>query len=170
MKKTHIFLTGERQVGKTTLLHHVLEDLGRTPSGFETRPYYIADRIKGYYMHSLVPCEENDIPISIRHRTDASMPILLAFDDFGALVLRNSRTDASDMILMDELGILEEQAEEFKREVFSCLNGEKQVIGVVKKADSPFLNQIRSREDCLVLELTVENRGEIYNKLRTMLQ
>ena len=33
----HLFLTGEKQVGKSTLLRRLLGELGLAPAGFETR-------------------------------------------------------------------------------------------------------------------------------------
>lgn len=165
----HVFLTGERQVGKSTLMNQVLCFLKQNPSGFVTRPYYIEERVKGYYLHSLVPCKENDMPISIRHQASA-IPILSSFNEFGTLVLQHSRKDESSLILMDELGVLEEEAEAFKAEVLACLDGEKRVVGIIKKADSPFLHQIRTRKDTSVLELTANNRAEIYNQLLFMLK
>lgn len=165
----HVFLTGERQVGKSTLMNQALLFLKQKPSGFVTQPYYIEERIKGHYMHSLVLCEENDVPISIRHKAYAE-PILSSFNEFGTFVLQHSRMDESRLILMDELGVLEEGAEAFKAEVFACLDGEKRVVGIVKKADTPFLQQIRTRKDTSVLELTANNRAEIYNQLIFMLK
>lgn len=168
MRKKHVFLTGEKQVGKSTLLTKVTEDLKIEPAGFITRPYYIENRIKGHYMHSLLPCEENDVPISIRHRKNASLPIRSSFDEFGATILQKSRHQA--WILMDELGVLEEEAEVFKAQVFACLDGEGRVLGVLKKADTPFVSQIRKRNDCTILELTQTNRAEVYNQLVAMLK
>lgn len=168
MRRKHVFLTGEKQVGKSTLLAKVINDLAIEPTGFITCPYYIENRIKGHYMHSILPCEENDVPISIRHRKDASLPILSTFDEFGATILQKSRHRS--WILMDELGVLEEEAEVFKAEVFACLDGESRVLGVLKKADTPFVSQIRRRNDCTILELTQTNRAEVYNQLISMLK
>lgn len=166
----HVFVTGEKQVGKSTLMNQVLGMLNHTPSGFVTRPYYIEGRLKGHYMHSLVPCEENDIPISLKYRKASVLPILSSFDEFGTFVLKTSRMDDSTLILMDELGVLEEGAEAFQAEVFACLNGDKRVAGILKKADSPFLEQIRRRKDTAVLELTMNNQAEIYKQLLFLLQ
>lgn len=170
MKRKHVFLTGEKQVGKSTLLAKVMDELAIEPTGFITRPYYIENRIKGHYMHSLIPCEENDIPISLRHRKDASLPILASFDGFGTTILRHSRSQNTAWILMDELGVLEEGAPAFQAEVLACLDGEHRVLGVIKQADTPWLNQIRMRKDCSIFELTRNNRVEIYNELISMLK
>lgn len=168
----NVFITGEKQIGKSTLIKKVIQEMNLKPSGFVTLPYEINQKNKGHYLHSLVDSGEyeNDIPISIKHRKEAVLPVPWTFDVFGTYVLQKSRTDASTSILMDELGVLEESAEHFKAEVFACLNCHKRIVGIIKKAESHFLNHIREREDCLVLELANHNRWEIYNQLKTMLK
>ena len=49
----HIFLTGEKQIGKSTIWKKVLEELNVEYRGFITCPYELNGEKKGFYMHAL---------------------------------------------------------------------------------------------------------------------
>ena len=78
------------------------------------------------------------------------------FDALGCAALRGS--EGCGLLLMDELGPHEAEAEGFQRAVTAALDGEARVLGVLQRADSPFLAAIAAREDVAVLEVTRENR------------
>ncbi|SDB32778.1 nucleoside-triphosphatase [Eubacterium oxidoreducens] len=168
----HIFLTGEKQVGKSTALGKVLETLceqGYRVGGFQTLPFSIHNKRRGFYMHSLMERENdvNDIPIALCFHTANGMRrmgITETFDCFGADLLREALTDA-DIIWMDELGRLEKEATQFNQAVVECLNRGKHIVGVLQKTNREFLQEIASREDVMVLEVTIENRNEIAKKV-----
>ncbi len=172
MPEKNVFITGYKQVGKSYMIQEILEKLSLEATGFKTLPYIIAGTVKGYYMHSLADCGSylNDNPISVRYEQGNALPVTSVFDGFGAHVLRESRKDGSSVILMDELGVLEDSAETFKDEVLSCLDCKKQVLGVLKLADTPFLNRIRERTDTVVLELTAQNRLDVFKAVLDILK
>ena len=62
----HIFLTGDKQTGKSTILRALLA--GRAHTGFCTEPFELHGRKAGYTLHSLTPLPpmENDCPCVIR--------------------------------------------------------------------------------------------------------
>lgn len=68
----------------------------------------------------------------------------------------------SKYILMDELGFFEKDSYFFQEKVNQVFDSDKVVIGVIKKRDNPFLNKIRERSDVEIIEITLENREEMY--------
>ena len=161
----HLFLTGDRQVGKSTLLRHALQACGLRPAGFETRPFFLGGRRMGYVLHATGPLPEgygNDTPICV---FPASRPVAIpeVFDGFGAALLRTVRDEP--LILMDELGRLERSAPVFQAAVIDCLDGPGHVVGVLQKTDQPLLRQIAARADTLVLTVTPENRDALLPQL-----
>ena len=66
--KRHLFLTGEKQVGKSTLLRELIRREGLSCGGFETRPLTADGVRRGFLLHSLLPMPpyENDCVISVR--------------------------------------------------------------------------------------------------------
>ena len=168
----HIFLTGEKQVGKSTLWRKVLERSGIRPGGFQTLEYLVDGRFRGYRLHGLgrTPAElGNDIPISVFLRRKLHLSVPGSFDIFGAKLLRLALEDGG-YILMDELGIFERDAADFRQAVVDCLNGDCHVLGVLQKADDPFLEAILNRPDVLVFSVTKENRDLLAEPLLKALE
>jgi len=86
------------------------------------------------------------------------------FDDLGVELLRQK----AEIVVLDELGRFELEAKKFQKEVFSLLDSEKIVIGVIKAESNPFLDKIRQRDDLIIHELEESNqaqRSEISNNL-----
>ena len=163
----HIFLTGEKQVGKSTLWKKVLERAGIHPSGFQTLEYLVNGSFRGYRLHGLGRVPEqfgNDVPISVFLRRKLHLPVTDSFNIFGTALLRLALEDGG-FVLMDELGIFERDAADFRQAVLDCLDGSCHVLGVLQKADDPFLEAILNRPDVRVFTVTKENRDELVEPL-----
>ena len=83
-----------------------------------------------------------------------------SFNIFGTELLHLAQQDGG-FIMMDELGIFERDASAFRQAVVECLDRECHVLGVLQKADDPFLEEILNRPDVLVFTVTLENRDEL---------
>ena len=131
--KRHLFLTGEKQVGKSTLLRELIRREGLSCSGFETRPLMADGVRRGFLLHSLLPMPpyENDCVISVRLGERRSVPVLPAFEENGVAMLRRS------------------------------LDSGRRVLGVLQCCDAPLVRQIAAREDVLLLTVTPENREQL---------
>lgn len=169
-KRKHIFLTGDKQVGKSTAIQKVLESLDMKVEGFRTLPYEIEGCIKGFYLHSINPMEEyeNNSPICIRVGLQKNKSIPETYENLGVKILKEVKGDG--VILLDEIGKLENKAFLFQQEVFNCLDKHKQVIGVLQKTQSVLVEAISKREDVVVLTVTKENRDEIPQKIIEILK
>jgi nucleoside-triphosphatase THEP1 len=170
-KRKHIFLTGEKQVGKSTLLMYLKSQIHVSYAGFETHPYETDGVRRGFVMHSLKPSDYyfNDIPISVRIAQSASVPVVETFEKFGAHILREAKkTDG--IVIMDELGKFEEEAHLFQSEVHACLNEARLVLGVLQKTDREFVRSVAKRNDVLVYEVTKENREALKEELLLMIK
>jgi nucleoside-triphosphatase len=89
------------------------------------------------------------------------------FDGLGADIIR--RSGRRDIIVIDELGRMEETCELFKAAVFEKLAGSVPIVGVVKKADCAFLDAVRAHPNAEILTVTEENRDGIPELLRARL-
>ncbi|MDO4338440.1 MAG: molybdopterin-guanine dinucleotide biosynthesis protein MobB [Eubacteriales bacterium] len=167
--RLHIFLTGEKQIGKSTILRKLL-DKARTCQidvvGYETRKYAIEGMEKGYYLHSLLPMREyeNDSPVVIRTGERKMIPVTETFETLGVEILKQCAGKQA-VICMDEIGKAEKKAESFQKEIFRCLDRELLVTGVLQKTDQEFIRAIQSRPDVCVYEITKENRDNIYSEI-----
>lgn len=157
----HIFLTGEKQVGKSTVIAKTLSLLKITiaTGGFKT--YFGPDRGAPdhlLYMNSFTEPKifraENAVA-----RFGAGYPpqvFTRKFDTYGVELIRSART-SSNLILMDECGYLERGALIFHKEVIDTLNGSTPVLGVVKLASKGWTDRIRNHPKVKVCMVTREN-------------
>ena len=162
----NIFLTGISGCGKTTLINKILDDLNIKYSGYRTKPYYIKDLNKGFYMEGYIKSTNNFSPISIKFENKKPIPILETFEVLGCEILRESINDLNlKLILMDEIGVLEDKALNFKKENIRSIESQKIVFGVIKKKDNEFLNYLKERKDIVVFDIentTNKQLEEIY--------
>lgn len=173
--KKNIFLTGNINVGKSTILKKIIKELKIKTSGFLTLPYIKQGELLGFYIKSLIDESEmldyNKIYFigrkSLNDRWEAYPEI---FDSIGVRILKDSLKSKKDVIIMDELGFFETNALKFQEYVFRCLDSHKIVFGVVKPAKTVFLNNIRYRDDVLILEINKENRDNQYKKIKSIFE
>ena len=165
--RRHLFLTGDKQVGKSTLLRRLIEAKHLHCSGFETRAFYLDNERRGFTLHGRVdmPPYENDCICCARVAEKRSVPVLPVFEENGAAILQKSQSSPAPFILMDELGRLEKQAGAFIEQIFACLDSDKRVLGVLQKCSSDHVEAISKREDVTVLTVTFENREELLAQL-----
>ena len=167
MLRRHIFLTGARQVGKSTILRGLMKRRGLDCAGFETQPFYIGDERRGFTLHGRVnmPPYENNCIVCVRVGEQRSVPVLPVFEENGVDILKRSLDSESPWLLMDELGRLEREAARFCAQVLACLDSGKRVLGVLQACDAPLVCAVRAREDVSVIEVTPENREEVLDRL-----
>ena len=70
------------------------------------------------------------------------------------------------LVVLDELGTLEEHEERFKAAVMKILSGRYDVLASVKAQNTDFLRDIRRHPDCELYIITHENRDALYAQLR----
>ena len=165
--RRHLFLTGSKQVGKSTLLRRLIEACSLDCAGFETRAFYIGDERRGFTLHGRVnmPPYENDCVCCVRVEEKKSVPVLPVFDVNGVRILEESQKSGAPFILMDEIGKLESRAQAFCAAVLACLDGDKRAVGVLQRCDSALVEAIRARADVTVIEVTQENRDALLDEL-----
>lgn len=167
MLKRHLFLTGAKQVGKSTLLRRLIEEKSLDCAGFETRAFFIDGERRGFTLHGRVsmPPYENDCIVCARIGEKMSVPVPQTFNTNGVAILQRSLAAPAPFLLMDELGKLERSADAFCAQVLATLDSDKRVLGVLQKCDSPLIDAIIAREDVSVLTVTQENRDALLDEL-----
>ena len=81
-------------------------------------------------------------------------------DTFGVQALRDAMEGKNRWAVVDEIGFLENSSPAYCRALEELFR-KKRVLAALRKADSPLLCRLRSREDCLVIDLDVlEDRQE----------
>ena len=154
----HLFLTGPKRIGKSTVLRRLLEERDISVGGFRTV------RIKtenGASVH-MIRLQELEFTDENRifYRSNGELHLDAAdFDRIGCNLLENAGD--FDLVLMDELGPTEAEAMKFRQKVIDTLEGNVPVYGVLQMADSDFLDQVAAREDVQVIVVDENNRDSL---------
>lgn len=174
MAKKHIFLVGERGVGKSTLIRRLLEHTKRPVCGFITKSLEAdADGFHPIYIHPADQAvdERAYTPDNLIGTCDTKIHNIniSAFDTFGVEYLSNLLPDG--IVLMDELGFMEAKSEAFTAKVLEVLGGDLPVLAAVKaRTDIPFLVTVRAHPDAELFYVTPENRDELFETILPMMQ
>lgn len=166
----HLFLTGRKQVGKSTVLRRLIEKNALDCAGFETRLLMIDGVRRGFMLHGRVdmPAQENDCIVCVRTAERRSVPVPEVFNENGAKILQLSRAGDAPYILMDEIGKLEGGEGAFGDEIMRCLDSGKTVLGVLQMCDSELEKRISARSDVQVITVTEDNREDVFLKVCEM--
>ena len=161
--RRHLFLTGDKQVGKSTLLRRLIEARKLDCAGFETRAFFLNGERRGFTLHGRIemPPYQNDCICCARIEEKRAVPVLPVFEENGVLILKRSLASPALFLLMDELGRLEREASGFIAQIEACLDADKRVLGVLQKCNSAHVARIAQRADVTVLTVTPENRDEL---------
>ena len=153
----HLFLTGPKGVGKSTLIRDCLSrETGRL-GGFFT----VKHRDSVYLLRAgagEAPDAEN---VLFRCGCGGDPD---RFDALGCAALAD--TKGCSLLVMDELGPHEAQAVRFQAAVFRALEGGIPILGVLQQADSDFLRRIACHPRVTVLTVTEDNRDSLGAALR----
>ena len=151
----HLFFTGRKGVGKSTLVRTAIE--GKRAGGFFTK--WVEGVLERPSVHLLragtadVPSAENFLFYC------GSGADMQQFDKLGCGALAD--TAGCEVLVMDELGPHEEQAAAFRQAVLRALEGDVPVVGVLQQAESAFLRQVASHPNVRVVTVTEENRDAL---------
>lgn len=165
--KRHIVIAGHRHVGKSTLLNRLLEDCDKPIYGFRTASgKSMRKGYRSFFMHP-ANCSEKyeseDNHIGDGNGKDHSF-YTNVFDNFGVKCLE---ADPDGIIIMDELGFMENDAELFKAKVLKCLDSDIPVIATAKAGmDTEFLNAVLNHPNADVYYIDEQNRDRLYEELR----
>lgn len=158
--KKHIFYTGPRGVGKSTLLQKRLAEYKGTCAGFRTVKVPCSD---GFTVHML-PIDNTALPTKenfLFHRNNKREygKNAARFDAIGCRLLSN--IEGAPLIVMDELGSAESEAEAFQARIFELLDGDTPILGVLQEGESEFQKKVTAHPNVELIHVTAENRDSL---------
>lgn len=165
----NVFLYGSSGVGKSTIINKIVNSVSCSIGGFKEE-HILNGEEKIFNIISMLDGEIKGTIGEFKY-IDGSYKLISmdrTFNVQGVDILMNSLN--KDLIIMDELGRLEDRAEEFKAMVNKVLNSNKVVLGVIKPFDTRFLKEIKSREDVVTIEVTLSNREYIEDEIKEILK
>ncbi|MFX0168075.1 MAG: NTPase [Candidatus Hodarchaeota archaeon] len=176
LRKVNILITGAPGSGKSTLLQRVVERArhqGVRVGGISTPEFRLGNgRRGGFLIRNVLSGTEQTMAA-----VDIESPIrvgrygvnLSAIRDVGVVAIRDAMTSA-DLILIDEIGKMELAVLEFQESVIMALDSSKPVLGTIGlQLRTPFVKQIKERNDITLLTLTLQNRSSLNSQISQLL-
>ncbi|MBM1154271.1 NTPase [archaeon] len=170
-----IFLTGRPGVGKTTVVMHIVDELkkrgyqvgGMVSSEVRFGGFRVAFKIKDLMTGdtgTLADATRTSGPRIGRYRVN--------LDDLNNVGVRaiQRAVENADVVVVDEVGPMELTSERFVRAVEDAIRSGKVVLGTLHyRARHPLILQIKRHPRAVVLEVTLENRDTLPQRILNMI-
>lgn len=168
----HIFLTGDVQVGKSTVIQKTVSALDFSLGGFRSGfgPNRGQPDRRVYLWDAGGEPVYDEGHVVVRFTGHAPEVLIDRFNTLGVDTLRRARQRQADLILMDECGRFEGQAAAFQAEIFAALDGTIPVLGVVRQGFHGWLDDLRRHPKVTLLPVTVHNRNVLPDQIAALLR
>ncbi len=156
----NIIVCGSTGTGKSTAIRRLLQCCAEPIYGFWTEK--LAPDFDGrapVYIHGcrepLSYAPERRIGLCANRHAAGYAEV---FDTCGVSFLQNIPSGA--LVLMDELGVMENRAEAFQEQVFSVLSGDYRVLAAVRDRSTALLDAVRAHPASLCVSAAEANTPE----------
>ena len=155
-------LTGMPNMGKSTVIKHLITILGRSRcGGFYTNEILNQDRKRiGFRTITLTGKEFllAHVDIESEYQIEEFKVNLKDVEDIGIEEILN--TD-SRFVIVDEIGVMQLYSEKFKDMVRYLNESDKTVIATISYKDIPFINELKNDPRNTVFTISYENRNQL---------
>jgi nucleoside-triphosphatase THEP1 len=149
--KQHLLITGNKKSGKTTVLNEILKE-ELSYGGIIT--YAIRDEMHAPRCVVLRDINDPDINgiIAVRNEAGTSLlPQTDTFDQLGVNILSKYYQSGVELIVIDEIGFLENNALHYQNEIIKCFD--KKVFATIRKELTVFTEKLMQRQDVFFVDI-----------------
>lgn len=169
----NILITGRPRVGKTTLIKHCADILGKKAGGFYSEEMLgegVRGR-KGFQLITLagVTAVLAEVDFASEYKVGRYGVHLEVMEKIAVPAILDAISH-KEWVLIDEIGKMEEGSLSFRNVVTQALDSHKRVLANIRWNDSEFTRRIKSRNDVTLIKLTVPAREEVYQKMNEYLK
>jgi nucleoside-triphosphatase len=160
-----VLLTGRPGCGKTTLIKHIVEKLGRAAGGFYTEEIRRAGSRVGFKLVTLNGEEAVLAHVDLKTPERVSKYGLdLSALDVAVEALRNAVREGC-LVVIDEIGPMEIRSAKFRAAVMVAFDSGAPILGTIFARPLPFSSAIKSRPDVTLVEVHTHNRDRLVTEL-----
>ena len=174
MMPAHIFLTGEKKIGKSTLVSSILAATELRYKGLRSISVFDENNDRNVF---IIPAEtsyrDNSIKTPALVGVCSKRHIVLrkpeVFDDIGCRLLEPEND--TQLIIIDEIGNMEQEAARYSGLIISLLERtDIRILGVLQKmAHTELAQTIRNHPNVRMMEVNEENREILVHEVLTLL-
>ena len=170
-KKFVVLLTGQPGCGKTTLIESLIREwAGQIKmAGFVTREIREKGQRVGFELISLNGERRllSHVHLNTPFRVGKYRVDIRGFEEF---LTRLSLTQPeNELVILDEIGKMECLSEYFRELVLSLIEKGPPLLATVALLGTPYIEQIKSRPEAEIIQLTPENRSQVRDSLKARL-
>jgi len=166
----NIMITGYPRTGKTTLIMKVVEKTTKNVAGFYTEE--IRNELGGREGFEVIGVRtgKKGMLAHVNAQSDKRVgKYYVTLKEFEEIALEEMKLK-TDIMIIDEIGKMELFSRPFKEKLLKCLESKNVLATITMRGGGAFVEQIKKREDVELLEITVENREEMIQKIITKIE
>jgi nucleoside-triphosphatase len=160
--KSNVLITGKPGTGKTTAIKKVVDHLNSSSiAGFWSREMREEGRRVGFAIETLSGKVGTLAHVNLKRGPKVSK-YRVNIKNIDSIIIPELKIarESDQIIIIDEIARMELFSENFAVEVRRCLDT-KRVIGTIQERRLPFIEEVRSRTDVKLIELTISNRDQV---------
>lgn len=166
--RKNILITGMPKSGKSTILKKLIKKFD-LKVGFVTNEVRKGDERVGFELET--HNGEKSMLANINFKTKFKVSrYFVDIKNLDEIISKVDKFDERDLLFLDEIAEMELSSEKFKVLVKKYFDSPNTCIATLSKVYSDdFIEDIKKREDVLLIELNEENRGEKEKYLESLL-
>lgn len=154
----NIFVTGPPRCGKSTLIKKLILRIEKPATGFYTREIKEKGRRTGFSITTLdgkmgVLAHKN---MKSRFKVGSYSVNLRDIDQIAVPSMLPAKPD--EIVVIDEVGKMECFSPLFRETLIKVLDSRQRVIGSIAQKGDQFIQEIRNRDDVLLINISEKNR------------
>ena len=170
MTGKHILIYGERGSGKTEIIDRIIAQCSVPIYGFCTRT--VREKPDGYHEIYMYPAGKADGHMSSENYVADcnTKDRTVNLEVFRTLGMKYLEAAADGIIVMDEIGFMEEGVPEFCQAILAHLDGDIPVLASVKGGkQADFIDSVLNHPKTEVFRLDGSNKEEIYEQVKLLI-
>ncbi len=170
LRQKNILITGRPRVGKSTIIHRVVERLrllGYTEiGGFYTLEMSHEGKRAGFAIHTLDGRVGRlaEVGLESRFRLGNYGIDMEQFESIALSALEEA-IKGGMMVVIDEIGYMELKSSRFRELVLKALDSKPPVLATIMRSHFDFPDAIKARKDVMLMTITVDNRDRIVEEV-----
>jgi len=156
----NILLTGTPRIGKTTIIYKIADVLNKKCAGFYTEEIKKNNKRMGFKLITLddKSCTLARKKFNSHYRVGKYGVDTVCLESIGVTAIRKG-IEEKKVIIIDEIGKMELFSDAFRKAVVEALDSPYPVLATILLRSHSFCEEIKSRSDVEIIEVTEDNRA-----------